>query len=117
MSSQAYDWFWFLELLCMTPNRGYTKKFGDDSLFSFYRVRDDEGKMIEKIASDVSNEVNFMEANEACELLMQKETKELEKFEESIKVKLNGVRIPSWYMYAFSLIYLCLLTLRSRLLL
>lgn len=86
--------------------------------FFFYRSRDDEGKMIEQIASDVSNQMNVMESYQAYELLMQTEKRKLEKFEESIQGKLNGVSsITSLYMCIFSLIYLSLLTLRSRLLL
>uniref|UniRef100_A0A1J3CUJ9 Disease resistance protein RRS1 n=1 Tax=Noccaea caerulescens TaxID=107243 RepID=A0A1J3CUJ9_NOCCA len=78
---------------------------------------EDEGKMIEKIAVDVSNQVNVTESNGVGAMFIQEEGKDIEKFKKSIWDELDGVRsIPGWYMYVFSLIYLCLLTLRSRIL-
>lgn len=69
--------------------------------------------MIEKIATNVSKQVDVMESN-GFDTVFIKETEDIEEFETNIRDKLDGVHIiPSWYMYAFSLIYLCLLASQS----
>lgn len=89
---------------------------GDGFYFNFSNLdRVDEGKMIEKIVVDVSNQV---ESNEVGVLLNYMEDEDIEKFKRSVRDKMNSVRIiPVWYMYAFYLIYLFLLSLKSRLIL
>ncbi|CDY07882.1 BnaC03g47400D [Brassica napus] len=73
----------------------------------------DDTKMIEKIATNVSKQVDVMESN-GFDTVFIKETEDIEEFETNIWDKLDGVHIiPSWYMYAFSLIYLCLLASQS----
>ncbi|XP_013622929.1 PREDICTED: disease resistance protein RRS1 isoform X2 [Brassica oleracea var. oleracea] len=73
----------------------------------------DDTKMIEKIATNVSKQVDVMESN-GFDTVFIKETEDIEEFETNIRDKLDGVHIiPSWYMYAFSLIYLCLLASQS----
>lgn len=81
--------------------------------------RVDEGKMIEKIAVDVSNQVkNIMESNEVGVLFFYEEDENIEKFKSCVYEEMNGVpSIPIWYIYAFLLIYLSLLSLKSCLIL
>ncbi|WZZ43706.1 hypothetical protein YC2023_039965 [Brassica napus] len=64
----------------------------------FFIVRNDDTKMIEKIATNVSKQVDVMESN-GFDTVFIKETEDIEEFETNIWDKLDGVHIiPSWYM-------------------
>ncbi|CAA7021988.1 unnamed protein product [Microthlaspi erraticum] len=75
---------------------------------------EDEGKMIEKIAVDVSNQVNVIESNGVGAMFIEEEGKDIENFKKSIWDELDGVRsIPGWLL-SQGTIGLFLLILRSR---
>ena len=71
--------------------------------------------MIEKTVVDVSNQMNILESNEAGLLFIYQEEENMENFKRNVYDEMNGVRIiPIWHVYAFLLIYLFLLILKSR---
>ncbi|KAG2298220.1 hypothetical protein Bca52824_034692 [Brassica carinata] len=73
-----------------------------DTVGESSRDWNDDMMMIEKIATDVSNQVDIMESN-GFDTAFSKETEDIGKFEENIWDKLNGVHIiPSWYIEAFA---------------
>ncbi|KAG7636426.1 Winged helix DNA-binding domain superfamily [Arabidopsis thaliana x Arabidopsis arenosa] len=75
----------------------------------------DRAKMIEKTVVDVSNQMNILESNEAGLLFIYQEEENMENFKRNVYDEMNGVRIiPIWHVYAFLLIYLFLLILKSR---
>jgi len=77
--------------------------------------RVDKAKMIEKTVVDVSNQMNILESNEAGLLFIYQEEENMENFKRNVYDEMNGVRIiPIWHVYAFLLIYLFLLILKSR---